>query len=58
MAQKKKIIDLSSKSPQEIFDFMGAMLSARMVLHKKGYNLNIKKIRGKINRNTCVDKKG
>lgn len=36
-------IDLSSKSPEEIADFLHILLSARYTLHQKGLSLQIER---------------
>lgn len=41
MTKSCKILDLSSKSPDEIYEYLQAVLSVRYFLQKKGFKLKI-----------------
>ena len=43
MQKQFPVIDLSKKTPREIFDFMQALMIVRLKLEKKGYTLKVKK---------------
>ena len=49
---KNNVIDLSKKNPDEIHEFLQALLDVRYKLNKNGLNVNIKRLsRIKKNRN-------
>ena len=49
---KNNVIDLSKKNPDEIHEFLQALLDVRYKLNKNGLNANIKRLsRIKKNRN-------
>lgn len=44
---RKQIIDLSTKTPEEIYDFLQVLLFVRQKLNKNGYVVHVKKSRSK-----------
>ena len=44
---RKQIVDLSNRTPEEIYDFLQALLFVRQKLSKNGYTVHVKKCHSK-----------